>query len=109
MKDELGIGLERARMTLKASSQRGVRSVALPISHQCCADRQFNVKRSSGEFATDTLWSKVKSLWGNVAAQTQSNEVRFAKAHHLSKANDEQVGCSSNSFVTDCGALEDCV
>jgi len=43
--DRFGIGLERARQTLRATTQRGTRSALLPISRRYRADRQFGVKR----------------------------------------------------------------
>ena len=43
--DRFGIGLERARQTLKATTQRGTRSALLPISRRYRADRHFGVKR----------------------------------------------------------------
>ena len=49
-----GIGLERARHNLKATTQRGTRSALLPISRRYRADRQFGVRRLNGKFATDT-------------------------------------------------------
>ena len=42
--DRFGIGLERARQTLRATTQRATRSALLPISRRYCADRQFDVK-----------------------------------------------------------------
>ena len=49
------IGLERAKTTLRATRQRGTRSVILPISRRYRADRRFDVKRLEGKFVTDTL------------------------------------------------------
>ena len=44
-----GIGLERARQTLRATTQRGTRSALLPISRRYWADRQFGVKQLTGK------------------------------------------------------------
>ena len=104
--DRFAIGIERAKHTLQATLQRGVRSAILPIGRRYRADRQFRVKRLNGKFATDTLWSKTKSLRGNVATQIYSNKNGFSSAYHMTKANNENVGYSLQSFVSDYGAPE---
>lgn len=49
------IGPDRARATLKATTQKGLRSAILPISRRYRADRTYDVKRLNGKFASDTL------------------------------------------------------
>ena len=104
--DRFAIGIERAHQTLRATLQRGTRSAILPIGRRYRADRQFRVKRLDGKFATDTLWAKTKSLRGNVATQIYSNKNGFSVAYHMTKANNENVGHSLQSFVNDYGAPE---
>ena len=105
--DKFGIGLERARQTLRATTQRGTRSALLPISsRRYCADRQFGVKRLKGKFSTDTIWAKSKTLRGNVASQIYSHKCGFNTAYHLESANGENVGYSLSDFVSDYGAPE---
>lgn len=106
LSDRFAIGLERARATLRATQQKGTRSAILPISRRYRADRQFNVKRLSGKFATDTLWAKSKSLRGKVATQIYSSKFGFATAYHMEKANNENVGQSLRTFVNEYGAPE---
>ena len=104
--DRFGIGLERARATLKATLQRGVRSATLPIGRRYRADRQFGLKRLNGKFATDTLWAKSKSLLGNVASQIYTHKCGFNATYNIPKADNENVGYSLNDFVSDYGAPE---
>lgn len=104
--DRFAIGIERARRTLRATLQRGVRSAILPIGRRYRADRQFRIKRLTGKFATDTLWSKTRSLRGNVATQIYSNKNGFSVPYHMARANNENVGYSLQSFVNDYGAPE---
>ena len=104
--ERFAIGLQKARETMRATFQRGVRSAILPISRRYKADRQFSVKRLDGKFATDTLWAKTKSLRGFVAAQIYSHKTGFAVAYHMESANNENVGQSLRSFVNDYGAPE---
>ena len=100
------IGPERARATLRATTQRGMRSAILPISRRYRADRMFDVKRLHGKFATDTLWSKTKSLRSNVASQIYTHKCGFNAAYHLQRADGEQVGHSLANFIHEFGAPE---
>ena len=102
--NRFGIGLERARQTLRATNQRGTRSALLPISRRYRADRQFDVKRLKGKFATDTIWAKNKTLRGNVASQIYSHKCGFNTAYHLESANGENIGYTLSNFVSDYGA-----
>ena len=104
--DRFGIGLERAKATLKATLQRGVRSAILPISRRYRADRQFGVKRLQGKFATDTMWAKSRSLNSNIATQIYSHKCGFSAAYHMDKANNENVGYTLRAFISDYGAPE---
>lgn len=104
--DRFGIGIERARATLRATLQRGVRSATLPIGRRYRADRQYGVKRLAGKFATDTLWAKSKSLNQNVASQIYSHKCGFNAVYHMAAANNENVGYSLNDVVNDYGAFE---
>ena len=104
--DRFGIGLERARQTLKAITQRGTRSALLPISRRYQDDRQFGVRRLNGKFATDTIWAKRKTLRRNVSSQIYSHKCGFNAVYHLESANGENVGYSLSKFVSDYGAPE---
>ena len=102
--DRFGIGLNRARDTLKATHQRGVRSALLPISRRYRADRQFDTKRLKGKFATDTVYAKRRSLVGNIGSQVYSHKCGFNECYHLPKVDGERVGNSLKSFISDYGA-----
>jgi hypothetical protein len=52
--DRFCIGPERAKATIRATTQRGIRSAILPIGRRYRADRIFDVRRLNGKFATDT-------------------------------------------------------
>lgn len=104
--ERFGVGIERARATIRATTQRGVRSAILPISRRYRADRMFCLKRLNGKFATDTLWAKTKSLDSNVASQIYSHKCGFYAPYHLKKADRLSVGYSLNDFIGDYGAPE---
>ena len=72
------IGLEQARLTLKSTTQRYLRSALLPLSRRYKADRIFHHPRLQGEWFTDTVFSPVKSRDGNKCGQIFANDSYFA-------------------------------
>jgi hypothetical protein len=75
-----GIATERTKVTLRATTQRGMRSAILPIGRCYRANMMFNVKHLKGKFATDTLWATTKSLNSNVATQIYTHKCGFNAA-----------------------------
>jgi len=77
-----GIGLEKARNTLKYTTQMNVRSALLPLTRRYRTDLlSQRLKRLSARFYTDTMFSKVGTLLrGNKCAQifTDGNGAVFA-------------------------------
>jgi hypothetical protein len=104
--DRFCIGPERAKNTLRVTTQRGVRSAILPISRRYRADRYLNVKRLLGKFATDSAYSPIKSLRGNVASQVYSHKCGFKKTYHLRAVTGDDIGQTLADFVSDYGAPE---
>ena len=104
--DRFGIGIQRARDTLMATNQRGVRSAILPIRRRYRADRQFDVRRLKGKFSTDTLYATRKSIVGNIGSQIYSHKCGFTECYHLPKVDGEHVGNSLRSFISDYGVPE---
>jgi hypothetical protein len=100
--ERFGIGTERAKATLRATTQRGMRSAILPIGRRYQADRMFQVRRLKGKFATDTLCATTKSLNSNAATQIYTHKCGFNATYHLTRANGEQVGYSLSDFVHEC-------
>ena len=65
-----GIGLEKARQTLKATTQQAVRSAVLPLKRRYRTDLlSQRLRRLNCKFYTDTLFSKQVSVNGNKCAQ----------------------------------------
>jgi len=66
-----GIGLEKARDTIKHTTQYNIRSAVLPLTRRYRTDLlSQRLKRLSTRFYTDTMFSKVgTSLRGNTCAQ----------------------------------------
>ena len=104
--DRFAIGTERAKRTLDATLQRGVRSAVLPISRRYRADRQFGMKRLRGKYATDTLYPTARSLRSNIAAQIFSHKNGFSKPYFMKKADGNHIGEALKDFVNDFGVPE---
>ena len=86
-----GISLAQATKTLKNTTQRFLRSATLPLSRRYRADRMYGRKTLSGEWSTDTMDGRCKSLGGNKCAQVFANKSYFAKIYPMdskSKAGD---------------------
>lgn len=104
--EKFGIGIYRARATMRATLQRGLRSAILPLARRYRSDRIFSQKRLMGRFSSDTLYFKVKSLHGYIASQVYFHKCGFVKVYHLSKTDDANVGPTLNEFIADYGVPE---
>ena len=104
--ERFGIGLNRARATLRSTLQRGTRSAILPLARRYRADRMFQRPRLKGKFSTDTAYFKHKSTRGNIASQIYFHKSGFYSCYHLSKVDDKQVGPSLRKFIHDFGIPE---
>ena len=78
------IGLQQAKNTIKITTQKGVRSAILPLSRQYRVDRVFERPLLRGDFYTDTMDARAKSLEGNKYAQVFANRDLFAIAYPMS-------------------------
>mgnify|MGYP003326537431 FL=1 len=101
--ERFGIGPLRAHATLRATTQRGVRSAILPISRRYRADRFINTRTLQGKFATDTLWMTPRTIAGNIASQVYSHKCGFAASYHMHSADGDSVGYTLSSFIHDYG------
>ena len=103
LSERWGIGLKRANDTIKATTQRAVRSAILPISRRYRADRMYRVKRLQGKFATDTIYSNIKSLKQNTCAQVFSSKIGFIVCYPMTKADGQTAGFALQDFSHDFG------
>jgi hypothetical protein len=64
------VGVNKARQTLKATTQRGIRTAAHPLTRRCRADH-FSLRcgRLNAQFYSDTVFATTKSLKGDKSAQ----------------------------------------
>ena len=104
-----GIGLLRAHDTLKATTQRGVRSAILPIGRRYRADRMYQVKRLGSKFSTDTLYADIKSLRQNTCAQIFTHKCGVRIAYPMRAATGDSIGHSLLNFAHDYGAPDELI
>ena len=100
------IGPQRARDSIKVTTQKGQRSAILPISRQYRADRMFGLKSLQAKFSTDTLYADCKSLSQNTCAQVFSTKFGFNTCYPLVGDTGELVGRTLNNFVHTWGIPE---
>ena len=100
------IGTSKAKATLNATTQMATRSAVLPISRRYRADKMYGVKRLSGKFSTDTLWSDCKSLHQNTHGQIFSHKNGFSVCYPLKQANGDSIGESLLDLIHDFGVPE---
>ena len=91
LSERWGVSLTTASKTLKKTTQKFLRSAILPLSRRYRTDRVFTRKTLSGDWSTDTMDGRCKSLDGNRYAQVFSNKQYFTHLYpmdHKSKAGD---------------------
>ena len=91
LSERWGISLNTASKTLKKTTQKFLRCAILPLSRRYRADRVFTRKTLSGDWSTDTIDGRCKSLDGNKFAQVFANKQYFSRIYPMdskSKAGD---------------------
>ena len=91
LSERWGISLATAIKTLKSTTQKFLRSAILPLSRRYRTDRMFQRKTLAGDWSTDTMDGKFKSIEGNRYAQVFANKSYFAQIYPMdskSKAGD---------------------
>jgi hypothetical protein len=80
------IGLETAKHTLDATTQRGICSSANPgIARRFRPnDQQMRYNRLNTDVYTDTMFSTVKSSRGNTCGQIYTNDLEWTRFFHMS-------------------------
>ena len=95
------IGLETTKQTLQITTQCGIRTAVHPLHRRYRVDHlHLNQQRLNWDWFTDTLFSKVISIQGNMCAQVFTNG-SFTTVHPLdSKA---KVAQALTKFADDVG------
>jgi hypothetical protein len=98
------IGLTQAHETIKVTTQNVTRSAVLPLSRRYRADRVFQKPLLRGDFYTDTMDGRCKSLNGNRYAQVFANKDFFATAFPLHAKS--EAGDALRQFINEYGRPE---
>ena len=101
------IGLAQAEKTIRATTQRLLRSAILPLVRRYRADRMYEWPRFRGTVYTDTMHGHFKSLDGNRYAQVSSTEDFFAAAYPMEAKS--MAGDALKEFITEFGVPDNIV
>ena len=91
LSERWGISVATAAKTLKKTTQKFLRSAILPLARRYRTDRVFTRKTLAGDWSTDTMDGRCKSLEGNRYAQVFANKAYFSHIYPMdskSKAGD---------------------
>ena len=83
LSDRWCIGLKQAENTIRVTTRMATRSATMPLSRRYRADRVFEHPLLRGQFYTDTLDGRCKSLDGNGYAQVFANKDLFAVVYPM--------------------------
>ena len=98
------IGLKTAQQTLRCTTQKGIRTALHPIQRRYRVNHlDLHKKRLNTTFHLDEMFSKVKSIRGNVCA-TVFTDGKFTAVYPLPSKAD--AGQTLNEFAQDVGIPE---
>ena len=83
LSERWNISVSTAIKTLKKTTQKFLRSAVLPLSRRYRVDRVFSRKTLAGDWSTDTMDARSKSLDGNKYAQVFANKAYFSRIYPM--------------------------
>jgi len=101
LSERWGISVAQAALTLKATSQKYVRSALLPLARRYRVDRMFGQKSFNAHVYSDTMDARVKSINGNQYGQVFATKDYFVDVYPIKTKGD--AGDGLNEFITDYG------
>ena len=103
-------GLETAKQTIAASTCSHYRNVVKGLTKRFKPARNFMRYRQiclpAGEFYTDTMMSKVRSIRGHTCAQIYGNKFGFIKSYPMEDHNMQSVGDTLSLMIQDVGVVQ---
>ena len=99
-----GLSLAQATLTLKATTQKLVRSAVMPLARRYRADCMFEVRRVHGMMSTDTMDARCNSIHAEKYLQVFGNKELFVEAYPIKRKADCHEGLEK--FVRKYGAME---
>ena len=104
LSERWGIGIGAATKTLSKTTQKFLRSAVLPLSRRYRTDMMFQRKTLLGEWSTDTMDGRCKSLAGNRYAQVFTNKSYFSRIYPMDKKG--KAGDALRLFCQEFGVPE---
>ena len=104
LSERWGISISTAAKTLKKTTQKFLRSAILPLSRRYRTDRVFSRKTLQGDWSTDTMDARSKSLEGNRYAQVFSNKAFFSRIYPMDSKR--KAGDALRMFCQEFGVPE---
>ncbi len=104
LSERWGISLKAATSTLKKTTQKFLRCAVLPLARRYRADRVFSRKTLAGEWSTDTMDGRSKSLEGNRYAQVFANKGYFSHIYPMDSKS--KAGNALRLFCQEFGVPE---
>ena len=101
------ISFEKARNTIRKTTQHFVRSAVMPLSRRFKADRFFKRPKFNATVFTDTIDGRVKTIEGNRYAQLFTTAEWFADIYPMSSK--AKAGKALGSFINDYGVMTELV
>ena len=103
-------GLETARKTIEASTCAHYRNVTKGLTKRFKPTRDFmryrQIRLPAGEFFTDTMMAKVRSVRGYTCAQIYGNKFGFIKAYLMENHNKQSVGDTLSLMIQEVGVMQ---
>jgi hypothetical protein len=99
------VGINTARQTLKATTQRGIRTAVHPLTRRYRTDHfSLRYRRLNAQFYSDTVFATTKSLKGNKCAQVFTAK-DFIRVHPISSK--KECAHALQVFAEDIGIPSD--
>ena len=98
-----GLSLAQATLTLKATTQKLVRSAVTPLARRYRVDLMFDVRQVYGMMSTETMDARCKSIHAQKYLQLFGNKELFVEAYPIKQKVDCHEGL--DTFVREYGAM----
>ena len=102
-------GLEMAKRTIEATTCKHYRHTSRGMTKRFKPTRDLTryrqIRVPAGEFYTDTMMSKVKSVRGHTCAQIYGNKFGFIKSYPMEAHDKNNLGDSLTLMIQDVGVM----
>ena len=98
LSDQWGISVAQAALTLKATTQKYVRSALLPLARRYIVDRMFGQKIFNAHLYTYTMDARVDSIHGNRYGQVFAIKYYLVDVYPIKKKR--HCGDGLSEFIT---------